>query len=239
MKRRDFILSSTGVAGGILLPRSHAATPCPPPVVSAGSSSATTTCPAGARSYATDFAGSENPLSEGGVWQNHSPDLTKVVKVDGYAHGTQTGHGGFDDSSAYLAGFPPNQSISAVVRVASNLALNPNREVELLVRWADRASPNSATGYEVNVHHRGAYLIIGRFKGAELGRAANPPVPKTGDVFKVTAVGNVITAYWNGVVVAQVVDSAFPIGNPGIGFYIDPGARNDEFGFTNVSATSL
>ena len=235
MKRRDFILAPSSIAGGIVLP-GRAATPCPPPTDSVGGRTISTECPA---SYTTRFAGNENPLLEGGVWKHRSPDLTRVMKANGLAHGTQNGFGGYDDSSAYLSGFPANHSISGVVYVAPNLSYNPNREVELLVRWADTTSANSATGYEINVHHQGGYLVIGRFKGPELGRAARPPKPKTGDVFKVTAMGDVITAYWNDVQVVQVRDSAFPTGNPGIGFYIDPGARNDQFGFTSVTATAL
>lgn len=47
MKRRQLILATPGILGGIAVPGARAAQPCPPPVVAvAGGGSASTTCPA-------------------------------------------------------------------------------------------------------------------------------------------------------------------------------------------------
>ena len=53
-------------------------------------------------------------------------------------------------------------------------------------------------------------------------KLANPGVRvKTGDVVKATIVGNVITAYLNGIAVGTATDSTYTTGNPGMGFNLD------------------
>jgi len=166
-----------------------------------------------------------------------------VRKTNGLAHGTQSGSGGYDDSYAYLSGFPPDQSASGVIYLNPNTD-SANREVELLLRWSDSA--HGATGYECLIQHQGQYAAIVRWNGplgdfTVIGRAAASatPHPKTGDVFTATIVGNVITAYLNGVPFMQATDSTHATGNPGIGFFIRAPASNTDFGFTGFSATGL
>jgi hypothetical protein len=50
----------------------------------------------------------------------------------------------------------------------------------------------------------------------------NYPYPgiTTGDVVKAAIVGNVITAFVNGVAVAQATDDTFSTGSPGFGFWL-------------------
>lgn len=197
--------------------------------------------PAVTSSYSTNFAGTETPISEGGVWKHVGLDWTAVTKANGLAHGTQTGSGGYNDSYAYLTGFPANHSATAVVYLNPN-ANSVNKEVELLLRWSDSA--RGATGYECNLQHRGQYALIVRWNGpygnfTEIGRARSPPQLKTGDVIKATVVGNVITVYVNGTQIMQATDSTYTSGNPGMGFYIDAGASNSDFGFSSFSASGL
>ena len=52
------------------------------------------------QTFTTEFDGTENPLSESGVWSHTGLDWTKVQKANGIAFGTQTGNGGYDDSYA-------------------------------------------------------------------------------------------------------------------------------------------
>jgi hypothetical protein len=207
-------------------------------------------------SYTTNFPLSERPLSEGGTWHHLDPTLT-VVKTEvlsgvHVAHGTQNGSGGFDDSSAYLQGFGLNHSIQGTVWISPAISSSPNREIELLLRWSDdnvqRSTPygpTSADGYEMNINQNGNYLQLGRFKGALLASANPVPVPHTGDIFKaqIVAAPNgsaVITVFWNGVQRISYTDSAPPTrGNPGIGFYVDAGAPNTQFGFSSITATNL
>jgi hypothetical protein len=191
--------------------------------------------------YETTFTGSESPLSENGAWRHTGRHWTQVAKHDGVVHGTQTGRGGYDDSYAYLSGFPPDQSASAVIHLDPNTN-DATKEVELLLRWSD--TPDGATGYECNLHHRGGWAQIMRWNGkfgdfTELGHARRPPKPKTGDVMRATIVGNVIRVYLNDKLIVEATDSTHRSGNPGIGFFIRGDTSNAAFGFTRFVATGL
>ncbi len=63
--------------------------------------------------YTTTFAGTENPLSEGGRWSNNGLDWTTIRKANGLACSTQsgieTGKFAYNDSYALLSGFSPDQ----------------------------------------------------------------------------------------------------------------------------------
>jgi hypothetical protein len=99
------------------------------------------------------------------------------------------------------------------------------------------------SGYEISNSLRkgkSAYLIIVRWNGpladftylAQIGGAKYGVA--TGDVVKATIVGNVITAYKNGVKLAQVTDDTYSTGNPGMGF--NEGI-NGDYGITRFTAT--
>jgi hypothetical protein len=65
---------------------------------------------------------------------------------------------------------------------------------------------------------------------------------KDGDVMSASVVGNVITAYRNGVQMAQVTDNTFTTGNPGIGFNLLNDLEvcrgtNGDYGFTHYTVT--
>jgi len=221
-----------------------------------GSASASTTVTVTTgTTYTTNFDLTENPISEGGRWFHLDPTLTKVKTTGGVALGTMTGSGFFDDSNAYLTGFGNDHTIEGTVFLRPGTSGSPNREIELLLRWTDNNpsrpttfGPTSVIGYEINVAHNGGYLILGRFKGAELTRAVNPPLPKNNDKFKAVIQGQTITIFWNGApLLLTSGGTSFtdndPIlkittGNPGIGFYIDSGASPDDFGFTSLTVTS-
>jgi hypothetical protein len=193
-------------------------------------------------SYTTTFTGTETPISENGAWQHNGGAWTVVAKANGFAHGTQTGNGNYDDSYAYLSGFPANQSASATIVLNTNATDANTREAELLLRWSD--STNSATGYEINLHYLGAYVQIVRWNGAFgdftlIGGVTNLSKPKTGDVMTATIVGNVITVFYNGTQIAQATDSTYATGNPGMGFFIRAPAANTDFGFSSFTASGL
>jgi hypothetical protein len=186
------------------------------------------------------FIGIEDPLSEGGAWSNNGLDWARVAKTDGMAAGTQNGNNGYDDSYATLSGFPPNQSARAVVQIKDGIDLSCTHEVELHLRWSD--APNLARGYEVGLG-LGRYVGIVRWNGpigdfTELAFLWIPQV-KDGDVFRATAVGNVITAYLNGVPLLQVTDSTYSAGNPGIGFFRRDCGTNQDFTFRGFKARAL
>ena len=192
-----------------------------------------------AQTYSTNFDGSENPLSEGGAWKHDGLDWTKVRKVNGVAYGTQSGSGGYDDSYAYLSGFPADQQASAVIRrIAGGSGIH---EVEILLRWSDSA--HSATGYECLLSYDASYAQIVRWNGpladfTYIGWAQQAPLPQTGDVVSATAVGDQITVYYNGVELMHATDSTYAEGNPGVGFYIQSTSSTSEMAFTSFSASA-
>lgn len=255
--------SACALVLGLTVQAALAATPCPPPQVNAvGGSSASTTCPAPANSYTTNFPTNEFPLSEGGAWIQPDPTQTqiRVETLSGVhvAHGTQSPGGTrppYDDSAAYLPALGGDHTIEATIFKSPSTPGSPNIEVELLLSWrGDNAmrntiyGPTQSTGYELNINQNGDYLILGRYKGDELARAVSPPRPANGDKFKARFVNNgngtvTITVWWNGVLLPFVNGNPYtdttpqPAGFPGIGFYIDPGGSNTVFGYSSVTAT--
>ena len=206
------------------------------------------------RTYTTNFPLAEGLLSEGGKWKNGKKDgldWANVRTAPGLAFGTEDGGTRpapqkYDDSTALLTGtWGPDQTAQATVH-----AVNQNdkiyEEVELRLRSA--LSPHQATGYEIlfrssksaNAYCEvvrwngplGDFTYLSRAKGSQCGVAS-------GDVVKASMVGNVITAYINGVQVLRATDDTFKSGNPGIGFYIEGATGVDsDYGFTSFTATS-
>jgi hypothetical protein len=217
--------------------------------------------------YVTDFSASESPISEGGAWRSGDDPLqTPVDTAGGLAFGTQTGTearaGNYNDSEAYLSGFPPDQRATAVIHKTAGVS-NAYEEVELLLRWSVGAlrtglpyGDTHSYGYEINLAYDGAYIQIGRFKSSALfdSLVSGSPVTglgvKDGDVFSAQIVGNAITATLtrNGVTttIAQATDSSgtpFATGSPGIGFFRDDSQNGTTdpkaFCFTHFEADGL
>jgi hypothetical protein len=239
MRRRDLILSSAGLAGAVLPNFAGAAKPCPPPqVMLQGGGSATTSCGIGSKTYSTNFPNSENPISEGGVWRNTGLDWTKVATSGGLAFSTQT-RDDYDDSYAFLNGFGPDQSASATIHLASGYRAGGSHEVEIILRCSD--SPHSISWYECNLAWDGGYtqiMLLNGPKGTfqEVTHWANRIAPRDGDVFSASAIGNAITVYLNGVMIANATDSTLPMGQPGMAFFIRPGAVARNYCFSSFSA---
>jgi len=242
MNRRNLILSSVGAATVAFPIIGRAAKPCPPAQVNlAGGSTANTSCGTGGQSYTTHFAANENPISEGGRWRNTGLDWTPVATSGGLAFSTQT-RNEYDDSYAFLSGFGSDQSASATIRLASGY--NPggaSHEVEIILRCSDAA--HRISWYECNLSWNGGYSQIMLLNGPlgtfrEVTQFSNPIAPRDGDVFSASAIGNVITCYLNGVTVARATDSTLPTGQPGMAFFIRPGANATSYCFRSFSASS-
>jgi hypothetical protein len=209
---------------------------------------ATTAAAGGHRVYTTKFPISENPISENGNWEcgkTTGLDWADIATTAGHAFGLESGVTGYDDSTALLTGtWGPNQTAEATVFNAK-----PDdklwEEVELRLRSA--LSAHVATGYEILFSCRNskkAYQDIVRWdgplnkftylshkEGAEYGVA-------TGDVVKATIVGDLITVYKNGVVLAQARDGTFANGCPGMGFFLSGGkGTNRDYGLSTYLAT--
>jgi hypothetical protein len=209
--------------------------------------------------YATVFPNQENPISEGGAW-HHSGKLWAVIKTiagPNRAVGTQTGSGSYDDSYAYLAGYPTNQTLSGMIYKDPAIITDPtgSHEVEVLLRWADGLS--TAAGYEINLAHDGSYTEIVRWHGGfgsftVLSHVTAFPFgtmpPVTGDELKATISNDTIVSYINKKdgkgeqEINSVHDSQITTGQPGFGSWLtNQGGRlydQTKFAFTQVAATS-
>jgi len=206
--------------------------------------------------YTTSFPLKENPISEGGRWINGGAeglDWTNVSTTTGLAIGHQIA-ANFTDATALLTGaWGPDQMASATVYTVSQN--DPCfQEVELRLRSA--ISAHVSTGYEINFHlshTASAYLQIVRWNGPlgsfdYLSNTAGAQFSvKNGDVVSAKIVGNVITAYINGVQkarvdIASIGGAVYTTGNPGMGFNLDNApagcsGTNGNYGFTNYTAT--
>jgi hypothetical protein len=200
--------------------------------------------------YTTHFPLAEKLLSEGGNWvcgKAFGLDWSDVETVPGRAFGLESGTGGYDDATALLKGpWGPDQTAEATVVQTKS---QPSEKIfeELALRLRSSLSAHRATGYEINFRcskTKNAYAEIVRWNGL-LGKftylahvdGAQYGV-RNGDVIKATIVGNVITAYLNGVAVARATDSTYANGLPGIGIYLQgAGGLNRDYGFSSFTAT--
>lgn len=203
--------------------------------------------------YTTDFDSTENPISENGKWKSGrctGLDWTDVKIINGMACGTQSGIDSgikmYNDSYAFLKGFPADQTVQGIVTF-KNPSVSCNQEVELLLRWNSEA--HRATGYECLVRcmdSEKSYMEIVRWNGplgdftyiTRLnGTAAGI---KDGDTLKATIAGSKIRVYVNNEEIIQGNDSTWTIGNPGIGFFLSGcSGTNTSFGFKSFTAKGL
>jgi len=218
----------------------------------AGASGPTGASGSGGRVYTTAFPLTENPISEGGNWisgQAVGLDWHDVSTTPGLAIGHQSGSS-YTDGTALLTGaWGPTQTVEAVVHT-----VNPKescyQEVEMRLR--STLTAHNCAGYEISfkaTKSASAYLIIVRWNGPVgnftylLNSSGAQYGIAEGDTVKATIVGNVITAYLNGVPVGTATDSTYTTGSPGMGFNLetsDPSCvgTNGDYGFTRFTATS-
>ena len=200
-------------------------------------------------SYTTNFPLTENPISESGNWINGGSvglAWSNVRTTPGLAFGTESGSGGYDDSTAVLAGsWSADQMAQAVVH-STNQNSNVFEEVELRLRTTIAA--NRITGYEFNFRALASgdiYVQIVRWNGAfgsfSLIDSLKGPGIHNGDVIKATAVGNILTSYVNGNQILQVTDSTYNSGSPGMGFFNQSGTASldSNYGFSSFTAAEL
>jgi len=203
----------------------------------------------GAVTYVTDFDLTEAPTSEGGAWHHNGLDWAQVNTENGVAFGTQalgvprSGLGQYNDSYAYLAGFPPNQQASGVIHKGA-IDTSCTHEVEILLRWSD--APHSARGYECNLAYDGSYAEIVRWNGpvgdyTYLNSGSVPDGIKDGDTLSASIVGTTITLSVNGIVRVAATDSTFATGNPGMAFWRGSSGCGTfgDYGFTHYAAGAL
>jgi hypothetical protein len=200
------------------------------------------------RSYVTRFPLAEDPISEGGQWVNgrkEGLDWADVCTRAGLAYGTEPGTVKYDDSTALLTGaWEPDQMAEATVH-ATNQNAKIFEEVELRLRSS--LSAHRATGYEILfrcLKTEEAYLEIVRWNGPlgdftylNRGRGSRYGVAD-GDVVRATVIGDMITAYINGVPMLQATDDTYASDSPGMGFYLEGASGvNSDYGFTSFLAS--
>jgi len=204
-----------------------------------------------AATYTTNFPLAAKPLSETGNWINgkaNGLDWADVqIVTAGLACGTESGSGGYDDSTAILTGtWGPNQTAQATVYTTNQQTGSVYEEVELRLRSA--ISAHSNTGYEINFRciKGGGYVQIVRWNGplgsytyVTEGGNNNYQGIKTGDVISASINGNLIIGYVNGMEVIRGTDSTYTSGSPGIGFFLQGGTStlNSNFGFSSFSVS--
>jgi len=207
----------------------------------------------GARTYGTRFLDDEAPISEEGRWIGGGTmglDWSDISTSGGLAVGHQVGASYTDATAILVAPWSPDQMASATVHsVAPNDACY--QEVELRLRSA--IAPHGNTGYEVAYKlsvSPNAYLIIVRWNGALgdftylLDERGSRFGAGDGDVVSASVIGNVITAYKNGVEMGRAVDTTYAAGSPGMGFNLEnapDGCRgtNGNYGFTDFAAAEV
>jgi hypothetical protein len=207
--------------------------------------------------YSTNFASTENPISEGGNWvggQAAGGLWGNVRTLGGLATGVSQPNQ-FGDPTAILTGtWNPNQTASAVVKIVTT----PTGAHEVEVRVRATVSANSITGYEFlcpvfqNPNYtpqivrwngpNGKFVVL---SGAPAHQCVN------GDVLMLTATGTnpvTLSAYINGALVQTVQDHGtetgpyggaagpWASGNPGIGFYDGSDGNWSYFGLSSFSA---
>jgi hypothetical protein len=195
--------------------------------------------------YVTKFPVAEFPISEGRNWiggKTFGLDWSDLGTISGHTYGAVVAPG-YDDATALLTGlWGPDQMARGIV-FSTNQQDSPNQEVELRLRSSLFA--HSCTGYEIGWRvspNQVAYMGIARWNGrlgdfTDLGTHYGAKFGvSAGDVIEATAIGNVISAYKNGVLQARVRDSTFSTGSPGMGTDWRPGT-NTNFGLSDFMAT--
>lgn len=208
----------------------------------------------GTRIYTTNFALTENPLSEGGSFINGGTtgvDWGNFQCAGGKAWGTLATS--VHDNTALVGGtWAANQYAQGrVFKLAPDNSYFP--EVEFRLR--STITPNVNSGYEVGFSLRGgalSYLIIVRWNGPAgsydylLNATGAGYEVLDGDTPSASIVGNTITAYINSVAVnavdiTSIGGTVYTSGNPGIGQNADTGgtAFLDQYGFTQLTVGEL
>jgi hypothetical protein len=199
------------------------------------------------RIYSTNFPLTESPISEGGSWVNGSNnglDWGYISTTAGQTH-THPGPAPYADATALLTGtWRPDQMAIATVGNIVNACKSDTCYPEVELRLRSTLSAHLCNGYEIAFSLKPnamAYLIIVRWNGP-LGdftylfnQSGSQYQIKTGDIVKAMVVGNVITAYKNGVLIGLATDKIFMSGNPGMGF--NEKTYNGDYGFSSFTAS--
>lgn len=218
----------------------------------------------GGGDFSTNFPATENPISQGSIWQLGSSDGLDWQNMQTTASGTSrafgtgfTGASGggseFDDNLSHLKtsyrAFNSDQYAQGTTYRAIGYTPTTNHETELLLRFSITA--HTARGYELLWSHDG-WLIIVRWNGnlADFTELSSTGGPISGDgadndIIKFTAIGTTLKAYKNSIEILSyntVSDSPrWDTGQPGIGAWIrgNGSTVTSSFCWKNFTAGNL
>ena len=167
------------------------------------------------------FAGSENPLSEGGVWVSGIGASLDVQKSAGVAIGTSAVD--FGCGKYVGAAFGADQFSEVVVSAAVSVSCGP----------VVRIQAASAACYLMNWDGGTSVIKIfrvtdgGSLGFVQLGGNISIVAPQAGDRFRLVARGQQLEAYINGALIGARIDANLATGAPG--FFV----INTTQGFTD------
>jgi hypothetical protein len=149
-----------------------------------------------------------------------------------------------DSNATRIGSTAPSSRAHLTCVSTASLLFPPNQEAEVTFTTitstnfdfagpAVRVNPTNATGYVLRMDGNDA-------NGRRLSRVSGPTATQIGNInlkneigdkWSIRAVGNVISAYRNGVLVESVIDNTYTSGQPGLfyDFQNNRGARMDDF----------
>jgi hypothetical protein len=216
--------------------------------------------PAGSSGFVADLSGTENPISEGGIWVGGAATglgWHNVKTTGGQAVGADGNWASrYADNLAHLntsyRTFSANQYAQATVYKAGGYTgSGGSHEVELLLRFS--ISANDAHGYEVLWGVTG-YIAIVKWLGtygtytALYDSGAGFSVPADGDTLRAELSGSTLNVWRNGTLVPALTNfdmtvggtvSMWNSGQPGMGFWPVDGATPENLGWKAWAAGNL
>lgn len=209
------------------------------------------------RYYSTSFSGTENPLSEGGLWTNGGAfGVSSMRKSGGLCYGTQVVNATVppyvDSIAAYTSGvWGPDQWVIGTVfsQNPQNGSSTTFQELELWVRVTFGPDSTLCKGYDTNIRvvtDGSGYCQIGRRNGTVndtnfAGGSDNTVTGitlATGNRIALSVIGNTIRVYKDSgggfSLINSAVDTTYPTGGaPGIGHWQHgPDGAINDYGFT-------
>lgn len=195
--------------------------------------------------YSTNFPLAEDPVSEGGNWVGGNIaglDWQNMFTTGGHVEGHMAASPTYNDATALLqtGTWSANQSAQGTV-YNDGASGGCGQEVEIRLR--SHLSANLSTGYEITFSTAGneGYVLIVRWNGPVGDFTYLEQVYDSkyhvvdGDVISASIVGDTISAYKNGTLMIQAIDSTYMSGAPGMGVNSNSGCTH--YGFKDFSAS--
>lgn len=208
--------------------------------------------------FSTNFPAAENPISQGGIWNNGLTDgkqWNNVRTQNNHAFGAVT-VSGTDDTICCLnssaQAFNSDQEAEITIHRVGGYTAPDSHETNMLLRFVIDPNGNggagSARGYEIICPFGNGGQIM-MWDGTQGGFHLLPDSGAGWDFSSITEgtklrsriVGNVITCYQDDVQVLTATDNAstWSDGKPGMGFFVRSGGTPESFCTKNFLARSL